>query len=116
MRSISVMVRRLLHGLMLVLVVAGVGLGFLISGSAVRADTIVGGGLTPAGVAVDGSGDVFITDAAYNRVLVDKPDGSGGYSESVVDDTGLSDPAGVAVDGSGDVFIADTDNDRVVGR
>ena len=69
---------------------------------------------SPAGVAVDGSGDVFIADTGSNRVVVDKPNGSGGYTQSVVDDTGLSYPPGVAVDASGDVFIADTDRNRVV--
>ena len=69
---------------------------------------------SPEGVAVDGSGDVFIADTGNGRVVVDKPNGSGGYTQSVVDDTGLSDPEGVAVDGSGDVFIADTGNSRVV--
>ena len=65
-------------------------------------------------MAVDGSGDVFIADTCNNRVVVDKPNGSGGYTQSVVDDTGLYYPRGVAVDGSGDVFIADTGNNRVV--
>jgi PKD repeat protein/sugar lactone lactonase YvrE len=115
MRSMtSVTMRRLPHGLMVVLVVVGVGLAFLISGSAAHADTIVRGGLNPEGVAVDASGDVFIADAGNNRVVVDKPNGSGGYTQSVVDDSGLSFPEGVAVDASGDVFIADTNDNRVV--
>jgi PKD repeat protein len=64
-------------------------------------------------VAVDGTGDVFIADSVGNRVVVDKPNGSGGYTQSVVD-AGVSFPEGVAVDGSGDVFIADAGNGRVV--
>jgi hypothetical protein len=99
---------------MAMLVLVGVGLVFLISGSTVRADTVVRGGITPSAVAVDRSGDVFSADAPNNRVVVDKPNGSGGYTESVVDDTGLYYPEGVAVDGFGDVFIADTGDDRVV--
>jgi PKD repeat protein len=110
----SVTVRRPPHRLMAVLLVAGVGLVFLISGSSARADTIVRGGLGPWGVAVDASGDVFIADTNDNRVVVDKPNGSGGYTQSVVDDTGLNSPRGVAVDRSGDVFIADVLNSRVV--
>jgi PKD repeat protein len=105
---------RLLHGVMAVLVLVGVGVAFLISGSTARADTIVRGGLNPAGVAVDTAGDVFIADAGDSRVVVDKPNGSGGYTQSVVDNTGLSYPEGVAVDGSGDVFIADTNDNRVL--
>ncbi len=65
-------------------------------------------------MAVDGAGDVFIADTGNNRVVVDKPNGAGGYTQSVVDDTGLSDPEGVAVDGAGDVFIADTVDNQVV--
>jgi hypothetical protein len=110
----SVAAGRLQHGVMAVLVVVGVGLVFLISGASARGDTIVRGGLNPRGMAVDGSGDVFIADARDNRVLVDKPNGSGGYTQSVVDDTGLSFPQGVAVDAAGDVFSADTENDRVL--
>ena len=40
------------------------------------------------------SGDVFIADTGNNRVVVDKPNGSGGYTQSVVDNTGLSSPRG----------------------
>ena len=47
-------------------------------------------------------------------MVVDKPNGAGGYTQSVVDDSGLSFPEGLAVDGSGDVFIAETVDDRVV--
>jgi hypothetical protein len=104
----------LTHRWLALLLLAGLGLVLLISGSAARADTVVSDGLQPAGVAVDGSGDVFIADTANNRVVVDKPNGSGGYTQSVVDDTGLHTPEGVAVDGSGDVSTADYDNGRVV--
>jgi len=66
-------------------------------------------------VAVDGSGDVFIADIGNGRVVVDRPNGSGGYTQSVVDDfTDVSYAEGVAVDGSGDVFVADSGNNRVV--
>ncbi len=92
----------------------GVALVFLISGPGARADTVVRGGLHPFGVALDTSGDVFIADTQDNRVVVDRPDGSGGYIQSVVDDTRLHAPEAVAVDGSGDVFIADNGNERVV--
>ena len=93
----SVTVGRLPDGVMAVLVVLGVGLAFLVSGSRARADTIVRGGLTPQGMAVDGSGDVFIADSYHHRVVVEKPNGSGGYTQRVVD-AGLHSPYGVAVD------------------
>jgi PKD repeat protein len=41
-------------------------------------------------------------------VVVDRPNGSGGYTQSVVDDAGLHFPSAVAVNGSGSVFIPDT--------
>ena len=64
----SVAVGRLPRGAMAVFVAAG--LVFLVSGSAARADTIVGDGLfSPYGVAVDGPGDVCIADAGNDRVL-----------------------------------------------
>ena len=102
----SVTVGRLPDGVMAVLVVLGVGSAFLVSGSRARADTIVRGGLTPQGMAVDGSGDVFIADTYHHGVLVEKPNGLGGYTHRVVD-AGLHSAYGVAVDGSGDLFIAD---------
>jgi hypothetical protein len=64
-------------------------------------------------VAVDGSGDVFIIDDGNHRVVLDTPNGSGGYTQRVIDAT-MFGPSGVAVDGSGDVFTADTYNSRVV--
>jgi hypothetical protein len=79
----------------------------------------------PAGVAVDGSGNLFIADAGNNvvrevvqstgNILTVAGTGTAGYSG----DGGtaimaqLSAPTGVAVDGSGDLFIADTGNNVV---
>ena len=83
------------------------------AGAPAQADTIVRESLSPYGVAVDGSGDVFIADTSNRRVVKDAPDGAGGYTETVVA-SNLIRPVGVAVDGSGDVFIADSFNDRVV--
>ena len=63
----------------------------------------------PYGVAVDGSGDVFIADIGSSSVVKVNPDGT----QTTVG-SGLDKPFGVAVDGSSDVFIADTGNNRVV--
>ena len=69
-------------------------------------------GLTsPYGVAVDGSGELFID--AGDQVVGATPNGTGGYTQSVVI-TGLDFATGVAVDASGDVFVADVNNARVV--
>ena len=69
----------------------------------------------PRGVAVDGSGDVYIADIGLSRVVEDKPNGSGGYTQSTIDDPpDVYYDEGVAADDSGDVFITDTLHDRVV--
>jgi sugar lactone lactonase YvrE len=76
----------------------------------------VGSGLkSPAGVAVDGAGDVFIADTSNNAVT-EFPAGGGAAVTVAIGaiQPPLSAPAGVAVDGAGDVFIADTGNNRVV--
>jgi len=77
----------------------------------------------PSGVAVDGSGNVYIADSFHN--LVEKVDSQGHFS--VIAGGGstapaqattptaaqLSMPNGVAIDGSGTVYIADTSNNLV---
>ena len=81
----------------------------------------------PAGLAVDGAGNLFIADRDNNRIR--KVDASG--TISTVAGTGegrfggfsgdggpavqaqLHGPSGVAVDGAGNVFIADRDNFRI---
>jgi hypothetical protein len=80
---------------------------------------------SPWGVAVDGSGNVFIADYSTNRVReVQKATGTiltlagngtagftgdGGYAGNAE----LYGPRGVAVDASGNLYIADTNNQRV---
>ncbi|MGA2889399.1 MAG: choice-of-anchor D domain-containing protein [Terracidiphilus sp.] len=65
------------------------------------------------GVAVDGSGNVYILDNANNLIWKETLS-PGGYTESTVSTSKLNTPEGVAVDGRGDVYIADTNNDRVL--
>ena len=75
-------------------------------------------------IAVDQSGNIYVADAASNRIL--RIDASG--QETITAGTGrkgysgdggsavsaeLSSPCGVAVDHSGTVYIADTSNNRV---
>ena len=69
----------------------------------------VAGLLIPTGVAVDGKGNVFISDPDHSQVLKVAPGGS----QSTVG-SGLSDPHGLAVDAHGDLFIADFVNNNVV--
>ena len=76
----------------------------------------------PHGVAVDGDGNIFLTEYAGYRLIKLNADGTPQWSvgEGGVygsDDThfgGLWDgPAGVAVDSSGNTYVADPDNHRV---
>ena len=74
----------------------------------------------PFGVAVDGSGNVYVADTYNNTIrkitpagVVSTLAGTAGSSGSA-DGTGSAAqfyyPCGVAVDGSGNVYVADTDN------
>jgi DNA-binding beta-propeller fold protein YncE len=69
----------------------------------------------PGGVAVDGSGNVYVADTNNNRVKKYAANGSplaewGGFGSG---DGQFNAPGGVAVDSSGNVFVADTGNHRI---
>ena len=78
----------------------------------------------PAGIAVDGAGNVFIADSVNNRIRMVTPNGvistvAGNGTSGFAGDGGpavaaeIAYPQGVAVDGSGSLFIADTNNQRI---
>jgi sugar lactone lactonase YvrE len=79
----------------------------------------------PNGVAVDGSGNVFVADTGNDSIREVSPGGVvttiGGiyfaYTSGSADGTGVearfSAPSGVAVDGTGVVYVADTLNDAI---
>jgi sugar lactone lactonase YvrE len=79
----------------------------------------------PAGVAVDGSGNVFVADSWNNRIRKITPSGNvttlaggGAESQGYTDGQGalarFANPIGVAVDKkSGNVFVADSGNHRI---
>ena len=73
--------------------------------------TLASSGLfAPAGVAVDGSGNVYIADA-YNNAI--KKWTAANNTVTTLVASGLSNPFGVAVDGTGNVYIADTHNNAI---
>ena len=78
-------------------------------------ESILGSGATPtaAGIAVDGSGNIYVADSGNGVVWKETPS-SGSYTQSVLPTSSLSSPQGVAVDGAGNVYIADTNNNRVL--
>jgi len=78
------------------------------------AQSPLGSGMSmPGGVAVDGSGNVYIADTTNNRILKETL-ASGTYTQSTAIGSGLSLPQGVAVDGSGNLYIADTGSSLVL--
>jgi uncharacterized protein (TIGR03437 family) len=64
----------------------------------------------PLGVAVDGSGNLYISDTGNN--VIRKV--SGGNISTFRTTLPLSHPAEIVVDGYGNLFIADTSNNRIV--
>jgi len=96
---------------------SGVGpeVNFKVSGVPSTQKTIhysTSGQSSPYAVAVDSTGNIYISDSNNNRVLKETLSG-GVYSESQVG-SGLNSPAQIAVDGRGNLYIADTGNGRVV--
>ncbi len=70
----------------------------------------------PEGIAVTGSGEVYVTDTQEDCVV--KLDGFLEYEESFggfgQTGAGLRDPEGICLDRDGEVYVADSQNDRVV--
>jgi DNA-binding beta-propeller fold protein YncE/N-acetylneuraminic acid mutarotase len=87
-------------------------------GFTAAAQTVIGPccAMWPAGVAVDGSGNVYLSDQSGNQIVKETPT-YGAYTQSVVANAttnGLSQPDGVAVDGAGNVYVTDPYNERVL--
>jgi hypothetical protein len=78
----------------------------------------------PYGIAIDGSGHLFVSDSNNNTIrevttggVVTTLAGSGGFPAGSADGSGgaarFSSPAGVAVDGAGNVYVADSGNSTI---
>jgi len=64
----------------------------------------------PAYIAVDHTGNMFVTDRNNDRVQKITPEGF----FSVLVDSGLNKPEGIAVDTPGNIYFSDSNNDRVM--
>ena len=74
----------------------------------------IGSGFTaPAGVAVDGSGNVFVADSAKAKVYEVLAAGFYTTVKSLGGSFAFSAPGGVALDGSGNVFVTDSGTAKV---
>jgi len=109
-------------------VVASTGKTQTVAGNGTAGYTGDGGAATsaelhaPAGVAVDGAGDIFIADtgndvirevvASSGNIQTYAGNGTAGYSGNggAATSAELNHPAGLVLDPAGDVFIADTGN------
>jgi len=69
---------------------------------------------SPSGVALDSSGDVWVSDTDDNKVVEYSATGTaiGGFTPSGT--YALNAPTAIAVNAAGDVFVADTGDNRVV--
>jgi secreted PhoX family phosphatase len=97
---------------------------FVSSGSATTSSTLN----FPTGIAVDGSGNLWVGDTTNNRVLEFQPAFANGMSASLVlgqanftssstatTQNGFFNPFGVAFDSSGNLGVADFGNNRTLG-
>jgi tetratricopeptide (TPR) repeat protein/sugar lactone lactonase YvrE len=79
--------------------------------------------LSPSGVAVDGSGNLYVADSGNSIIRKITPDGAVttlagsahkyGSSDGVGSQAQFFMPSGVAVDGNGNVYVADTTNKTI---
>ena len=92
--------------------VFGTGTGPQVVFGPATQSTLGGGFNIPEGLAVDGSGNVYVADRSNNAVK-EMPAGCASSSCVTTLGGGFSQPIGVAVDGSGNVYVADYFNSAV---
>jgi serine/threonine-protein kinase len=81
---------------------------------------------TPANLAVDAAGIVYVADTNNHRIRLIRPDGTvgtlagqlkpgmvSGYADGPAAEAKFNSPRSVAVDGAGNVYVVDTGNQRI---
>ena len=96
-----------------------------LAGNSGSADGVGGAArfLAPNGVAVDGSGDLYVADTGNSTIRKITPSGSvttlagvagiEGYADGAGSSARFKSPSGIACDTSGDVFVADSNNNTI---
>jgi sugar lactone lactonase YvrE len=68
----------------------------------------------PIGIAVDGSGNIYLADSENSVIRQITPVGTNGWVvRSIATNAGFSVPYGVAVDSTGHIYVADTYNEEI---
>jgi DNA-binding beta-propeller fold protein YncE len=69
----------------------------------------------PRAIAVDGAGDLWVTDTGHHRVLKFSAEGQplGAFGSFGIDKGQFREPVGIAIAPNGDILVADTWNGRV---
>ncbi|MEO9073284.1 MAG: NHL repeat-containing protein [Edaphobacter sp.] len=93
----------------------GTGTGPLVTFPSNTTVNTLASGFNPFGVAVDGSGNVYVTDNGNNAVKEIMAVGGVIPTSPTINTlaSGFNFPTGVAVDGSGNVYVADLNNNAV---
>jgi hypothetical protein len=68
---------------------------------------------SPAGIAFDPNGDMFITDSNQRVLMVPAAHSSTTAPTTQVPLTGLNNPTGITLDGSGNIYVSDLNTDVV---
>ena len=102
--------------------VSGIGTGPQVAFSSGPQSAVATGLVTPTGVALNGSGVVYIADpGTRGYIFVETPSGSG-YTQSTLNETGNASlssqpiPGGVAIDGAGNLYFSNSWNNNTYGN